>query len=247
PADTSLQDLALECVEAGADILEINLQQHYDRPEAMEFAVKSIQQATKNRQLCLSANNTETIEAGLKACKRPPLVNYVTVETSKLQAILPMIARYGAQVVLLITDPAEPSDAEQMMKKAAILVGAVNEVGIPNDDIFIDPGLIHVTHDQGQRHFTQVIEFMHAVPEAFSPQVKTVCWISNGSADAPERLRPVVETAILGMLSGLGLSSVFLNVLRPINMRMVRLIRILNNELVYSDDELELYRYPERR
>lgn len=236
--DESLQDLAQECVSSGADMLEINLQQRYDKPEVMEFAVKSAQQVT-DRQLCLSAYNPDSFEAGLKLCRRPPLVNYVTFDTVKLQRILPMIASHGAQVLLLLTDPSAP-DSSEMLKKAAILVGAANEAGIPNDDIVIDPGLIHVTTDQGQRHFTRVVELLRAVADLFSPPVKTTCWLNNSSAGAPERFRPVIEGAVLTLLSGLGLSCVFLDVLKRANMRAVRLIKILNNELVYSDSELEL-------
>lgn len=237
--EDTLKSLVLKCVTAGADMLEVNLQQRYAVPEVMEFAVKSIQQVA-DCALCLSTHNPETLEAGLKLCKRQPLVNYVTIDTNKLQGILPLVARYGARVLLLITDPTSPADAEQMMKKAAILVGAANELGIPNDDIFIDPGIIHITHDQGQRHFPKVVQFLQSLPEAFSPPVKSTCWLANCSADAPERLRPVIETAALTLLSGMGLSSVFLDVLRRANMRAVRLIKILNNELVYSDGELEL-------
>ncbi|MDO8568886.1 MAG: hypothetical protein Q7R57_09270 [Dehalococcoidales bacterium] len=52
-----------------------------------------------------------------------------------------------AEVVLLTSDPAAPTDAREMLEKAAVLVGAANEVGIPNENLFLDPGLIHITHD----------------------------------------------------------------------------------------------------
>lgn len=239
----ALQRLAKSCIAAGADTLEIDIQQHHDRPEAMESAVNIIQQVT-DRQLCLSTNNAEALEAGLRACKRFPLVNYISLDEARLQEMLPMAARYGAEIVLLASDPAAPTDAREMLGKAAVLIGAANEVGIPNSRILIDPGLIHVTHDIGQRHFVEARELLGTLPEAFEPPVRGVCWLGNASSGAPKRLRPVIETAALAVLSAAGLSSVFMDVLRPENMQMARLIKILNNEAIYSDSDLQLQPAP---
>jgi 5-methyltetrahydrofolate corrinoid/iron sulfur protein methyltransferase len=234
-----LRDVAESCVRAGANVLEINLQQHYDRPEMMEFGVKALQHVA-DRQLCLSSDIAATLEAGLKICRRPPIINFVAINASRLQEILPLAARYGTELVLLISDPASPDDARQMLEKAAILVGAANSSGIPNDRIILDPGIFHVTKEPGQRHLVEVIEVLRAVPETFEPPVRTTCWLSNSSAGAPARLRPVIETSLLAMLSGLGLSSVFLDILRPENKRAIRLLKIFHNEEVYADSELAL-------
>ncbi len=239
PPAMMLKELAERCIAAGADVLDINIQQHYDRPEAMEFAVKAVQEVT-DHQLCLSTANAEALEAGLRACRRFPLVNYISIDKVRLQKMLPLVAKHGAEVLLLITDPTMPADAEEMLKKSAILVGAANEMGIPNDRILIDPGLFHISSDMGQRHLVEVMEFLRALPEVFEPPVRTSCWIDNASAGAPTRLRPAIATALLAMLAGLGLSSTFLDVLKRENMRMVRLIRVLKNEAVYAHQDIEL-------
>ena len=234
-----IQELARRCVAAGANMLDLNIQQHHDRPDVMAFLVGAVQEVA-DRRLCLSTGNAVTLEAGLKACDCPPLVNYVSIDQTRLRDMLPLAAQHGAGVVLLVGDAANPGDAEQLAKKAAILVGAAGEVGIPNDSILIDPGLIHITADIGQRYLGEVMEFLKALPELFTPVVSSTCWLGNISVGAPASLRPVVETAALAMLAGVGLSSVFLDVLKRENMRMVRLTRILRNEVIYSDGELEL-------
>ena len=238
PANELVQ-LAKKCVEHGADALEVNLQEHDGRPEAMESVIKILQQVT-DRQLCLSTANAETLEAGLRACKRPPMVNYISVEEDRLRDMLPLIGKYGAEMILLVSVPAGPSDAKEMLQKAAILVGAANEAGISNDRILIDPGLIHITNDIGQRHTAEVKEFLKSVPDLFDPPVRSTCWIANISAGAPSRLRPVLESTLLAMLAGAGLSSVFMDVFRRENMRTVRMIRIFDNELIYSEKDVEL-------
>ncbi|NWF77773.1 MAG: dihydropteroate synthase [Chloroflexi bacterium] len=234
-----LQDLTEQCITTGADALEINIQQYHDLPEAMKFAVNAVQETT-NLQLCLSTNSAEALEAGLRACKRPPLINYISIDEAKLRQMLPLIANHGASVVLLVSTPTAPTDAHEMLRKTAILVGAANEVGIPNDSIFVDPGLIHITSDMGQRHLTEVMEFLRVLPDATEPPVKSTCWLANCSAGAPKRLRPAIETTLLPMLAGTGLSSVFLDVLQRENRRALRMIKIFNNEVIYSNSEAEL-------
>ncbi len=237
-AYADLQDLALDCVRAGADVLEINLQQHLDRPEVMEFAVQAVQQVT-SKQLCLSSHNAPTLEAGLKLCKYTPIINYVTIDMNSLQEVLPLVARYNSDLVLLISDPAKPADAREMLEKAAILVGAAGGEGISSDRILLDPGIFHITAEQGQKHLVEVMELLRALPETFDPPLRTTCWLNNASAGAPTRLRPFIETALLAHLSGAGLSSVFLDVLRKDNMRTSRLLKIFHDEEVYADSLFE--------
>ncbi|MBI4303699.1 MAG: dihydropteroate synthase [Chloroflexi bacterium] len=232
-----LKELATQCVDAGADAIEINTQQHYDHPEAIEAAIKLVQQVT-DRKLCLSTNNVETLKAGLKACKGFPIINYLSVDIARLRETLPLAANCGAEVVLLVSDPVAPSDAREMLQKAAILIGAANEMGIPSDRILVDPGLIHITSDVGQRHFAEVLEFLRALPDTFEPPVRSTCWIANTSAGAPRRLRPVIETTALSMLAGLQLSSVFLNVLGRENRRTLHLLKAFNNETIYAESDI---------
>jgi cobalamin-dependent methionine synthase I len=238
-AARELADLARECAAAGAGVLEINVQQRFDTPEAMRFAVQAVQPAA-SLQLCLSANNGAALEAGLKECRKPPLANYLSVDEARLREMLPAVARRKAGVVLLVSDPAAPADAREMLQKTAVLVGAANEAGISNDRILVDPGLVHITADIGQRHLVEVFEFLQALPDATDPPVRSTCWLANSSTGAPRRLRAAIETALLPMLAGTGLSSVFLNVLQRLNRRAARLVSIFNNEVIYSDSEIEL-------
>jgi len=238
PPARSLGELALRC-SAAAGGIEINLQQHYGQPEAMAFAVKAIQKAT-DVQLCLSANDVETLEAGLRVCKHPPIVNYVSFDGERLSELLPLAAKYKATVVLMVSNAAAPTDAREMLQKTAILIGAANEAGIPSDHILVDPGLIHLSSDVGQRHLLEVVEFLRNLPDATDPPASSTCWLGNISVGTPRRLRPDIESALLPFLAGAGLSSVFMDVLRRDNLRALRLVQMFSNTRVYADTEVEL-------
>jgi len=233
-----LQKLAKRCVAVGADVLDINLQQRYDEPHIMKFAVETIQDVT-DRQLCLSSNRAETLKAGLQACRRPPIVNYISLDKERLEEALPIAALHGAEVILLIADPIASAGMEDILKSAAVLVGAANESGISNDHIILDPGVLHVTSDIGQSHSKTLLELLPALSEAFDPPIRTTCWINNVSAGAPRRLRPAINNTFLAMMSAAGLSSAFLDVLNKELMRRIRLIKILKDEAIYSDRDVE--------
>ncbi|MDP2953720.1 MAG: dihydropteroate synthase [Chloroflexota bacterium] len=233
-----VRSLAKQCVAAGADALDINLQWRYDKPEVMRWAVERAQEVV-SVPLCLSAHRADTVEAGLRACRRPPIVNHVSLDKEKLEKILPLAARHDATVVLLLTDPAAPGSPEDILKTAAILVGAANESGIPNERIWLDPGALHITTEMGQRHARTILELVPSLRESFGPAVGITCWISNVSVGVPRRWRPNVENAFLAMLAGSGLSSAFVNVLGRDTVRTVRLIKVLRNEVIYSDREIE--------
>jgi len=234
-----LQNMAKDCIKSGADILDINLQQRYDEPDVMKFAVETVQGAVEC-QLCLSSNIVDTLEAGLRACKRPPIVNYVSIDKQKLGGILPLVARYKAEVILNVIGSTALNSTEDILKSAAVLVGAANESGISNKRIIIDPGTLHVTTDVGQRHTKTLLELLPALSEVFDPSIRTTCWINNVSAGAPRRLRPVINNAFLAMLAGVGLYSAFVDALNKETMRTVRLIRIFRDDVIYTDRDVEL-------
>jgi len=236
PAE-KLGAIVSRCAAAGADAIEINIQQHFDQPEAMECAVNIAQQAT-GQLLCLSSNNAVAMEAGLRICKRPPIVNYVSFDETRLTEILPLIVSRGCDVIILVSDSVSPMDAREMMEKAGIMLGVAREAGIPDNRILVDPGLIHVTAEVGQRHLLEVKEFLRELPEAFESPVRSVCWLNNASAGVLESTRLVIETTLLPMLAEIGLSAVFMDVLRPENMRTIRLIKVFNNQLVYAESEI---------
>lgn len=238
-ATESLKEIARECDAAGADAIEIDIQQHFDDAQAMAFAVTFVQQATDKR-LCLSANNPDALDMGLSFARVPPIVNYVSIDATRITEMLPPAAKHNADVIFLVSDPSEPSNADEMLGRTAVLIGVANRMGIPNERIIIDPGIYHVTQGNGQQHLVEVIKLLKALPGTLGEEIRTTAWISNGSAGVPARLRPVIDTTLLAMLSAAGLSSVFLDVLKRENMKTVRLLKILQNEAVYAEADLLL-------
>jgi len=236
--DVYIKQLAKECVNSGAEILDVNLQQRYDTPETMEFFVNTIQEVVDN-QLCLSAYNTDTLEAGLKACKKTPIINHVSLDTTQLQGTLPLAAKYNAEVILFPFYSGSYGKEEDILRLSGILVGAANEAGIPNERIYIDPGVLHITSETGQRYAKALTAIIPALREAFDPPVRTTCWINNISAGADRKLRRSINNTFLAVISSAGLSAAFIDVLDLEIMRTLRLINILVNGEIYANGAIQ--------
>lgn len=234
-----LKELAQRCLKAGADALEINLQHKHDSPAIIQFAVKAIQSVV-SIPICLSTNSSETLEAGLKSSKNEVIVNYIAHEEARLQKMLPLAAKYKAQVILFLAAVNPVVQVEEAIRLASILVGACNDSGITNDRIIIDPGLVHITSLEGQHRVQFFRELFPVLVENFEPAVRTTCWAENASTGLPKKLRSAITGVQLAMLAGVGLSSAFLDVLQSETMRTVRLIKIMNGELIYSNRDAEL-------
>ena len=125
----------------GAMVLDVNMGAPLvDETELMVRAVKLIQGVT-DLPLCLDSSIVEVLDAGLAAYEGKALVNSVTAEDERLEAILPLVARHGAAVIALPNDEEEiPEDPRRRVELARKVIDvATGRYGIAIEDIVIDP------------------------------------------------------------------------------------------------------------
>src|SRR2546423_7213934 len=109
-------------VAGGAMVLDVNMGAPLvDETELMVRAVKLIQGLT-DLPLCLDSSIVEVLDAGLAAYEGKALVNSVTAEDERLEAILPLVARHGAAGIALPNDqeeiPQDPRPPVELAPKA---------------------------------------------------------------------------------------------------------------------------------
>ena len=92
-----------------------------DEVDLMIQAVKLIQSVT-DLPLCIDSSVIEALDAGLATYEGKALVNSVTAEDERLEAILPLVKRYGAAVIALPNDeiqiPSSPSGASSSLGRS---------------------------------------------------------------------------------------------------------------------------------
>lgn len=225
--ETVIKD-ALEQVAAGATMLDINAGVTAVDPNATEpdLLVKTLQivQDLVDVPLSIDSSVTAAIEAGLKIAKGRPLVNSVTGEDEKLEAILPLIKKYDVPVVAISNDETGISeDPDVRFAVAKKIVERAADYGIKPYDIVVDP-LVMPIGAMGTAGL-QVFKLVRRLREELG--VNTTCGLSNVSFGLPHRHG--INAAFIPMVIASGMTSAIMNPCRPQEMEMVRAANVLNS------------------
>ena len=98
-------------VAGGADMLDVNVGDPLADEVALMGQAVPLVQGLCDLPLCIDSSVIEALEAGLAAYEGKALVNSVTGEDERLEAILPIVARHGAAVIGLANDERDPDGA----------------------------------------------------------------------------------------------------------------------------------------
>ena len=198
-----IQELAKAETEAGMDYLDLNVgPARKAGDEMMGWAVKTVQQVT-NLPLSLDTTNTVAMGAGLKVHKGKALINSISV--ARADEELPLAKQYGANMIgLLWGREGMPRDSAERAVIAVELIYRANEIGIPNENIWIDPIATPVSVEINQ--VKACLEFMSMLKD-FAPGCKSVVGLSNISNGTPNELRPYLNRTYLMMLMKYGLEA----------------------------------------
>jgi cobalamin-dependent methionine synthase I len=203
-----IRDLAKAQTEAGADYVDLNVgPMKKDPEENMQWLVNTVQEAT-DLPLSIDTMNPVAMEAGLKACKKRPLLNSASGKTDSKAQMLPLAKKYNCNVVIsVMTDRGMPPDVDSKIESIMDTVTHANELGIPNEDIWVDPIILPVsTAGEGQRFTVANLEFIKILEDVL-PGVKSTVGLSNVSNGVPSDLRPLLNAVYLVMLAKNGLYS----------------------------------------
>lgn len=195
-------DVAIAQMDAGADILDVNVgYPGVDEAAMLPRVVKALQAAT-DLPLQLDSTNPAALEAALRVYNGKAAVNSVSGEEKSLQAILPLVKRYGAAVVGLTLDEAGlPKTAEQRVQIARRILERARSLGIPDEDVWID--CLTLTASAQPEQAEETLRAVRMVKEEM--HLKTVLGVSNISFGLPNRLLMTQTFLIRAVQCGLSL------------------------------------------
>ncbi len=138
-------DLAVRQVDAGADILDVNVGvPGVDEAKLMGEVVGAVTDAV-DVPLCIDSPSHESVGAGVAACGGRPLINSVNGEEASMSAILPIVKEYDAAVIgLLLDEDGIPETAAARVAVATKIIDRAASLGIPLENIVIDPLVLTV-------------------------------------------------------------------------------------------------------
>ena len=199
-------ELAKSQIEAGADLLDVNV----GAPGVDEvILLPQVALAITERfdvPLCLDSSNRAALAAALKVVPGKPLVNSVNGEEANLSALLPIIKEFGAAVIgLTMDDNGIPTDPEVRLAIAGKILERAAKLGIPAEDVVIDPLVLTVGADQKAGRVT--LTTIELVRREFGVNINLGA--SNVSFGLPDR--HTVNQAFLAVGASAGASCVITN------------------------------------
>jgi 5-methyltetrahydrofolate--homocysteine methyltransferase len=194
-----VKQLANRQVETGADILDVNVGVPGIDEVAVLPEVAKLVSELVDVPLCLDSANHKAIAAALAAVPGKPLVNSVNGEEESLEAVLPVVKEFGVSVIgLTMDDNGIPNDAETRVAIAGKILERAAKLGIPAEDVVIDPLVLTVGADSNAGSVT--LKTIQMLREKFGVNINLGA--SNVSFGLPDR--HTVNQAFLSLAMGIG-------------------------------------------
>lgn len=205
-----IQEEVQDQIEKRMDYIDINLgPAKKDGHELMPWVCQVVQEVSGDVPLLLDTSNIAAIEEGLKVLKpasKPHIVNSIMARPERYEVMLPIAAKYEADIVALMWGPEGlPRDENERAALAVELLYAANEAGIPNEKIWVD-GIVTPVNIQ-QQQCMDLLSFQMML-EDIAPGSMSTCGLSNISNGPPVELRPILNTTYMIMLERYGMKSV---------------------------------------
>lgn len=200
---------AIEQIEAGAEILDVNVGlPEIDEKEMMIKTVKALQSIV-DVPLQIDSTKPEVIEAALRVYNGKPILNSVNGEDKILDEILPIVAKYGAAVIgLTLDENGIPDSAEKRVKIAEKIMNKAMSYGIPKEDVIID--CLTLTVSAEQKACLETLKALNIVKNKLG--LRTVLGVSNISFGLPNRETVNKYFLTMALYSGLDLPIINPNV-----------------------------------
>ena len=201
-----VRQMAMEQETNGARILDINMGMNgIDEKEMMKSVIYEVS-STVDCPLCIDSSYVEVIEEALKIYPGRALINSISLETEKMEKLLPLAAKYGAMFILLpLSDAGLPKDVEEKKQIINTIYDKALSLGMAHEDIVVD-GLV-ATIGANPKAAIECYETIAYCKD--EKKLPTICGLSNISFGLPERM--YVNTAFLTMAICKGLTMAIAN------------------------------------
>lgn len=200
-----VREMALEQEKNGARILDINMGMNgINEKDMMQQVIYEVT-STVDCPLCIDTSYVDVMEAALRIYPGRALINSISMETEKMQKLLPVARKYGAMFILLpLSDHGLPKSIDEKKDIIERVYQKALSLGMSHEDIVVD-GLVATIGANPQA----ALECFETISYCRERDLPTICGLSNISFGLPER--SYVNTAFLTMAISKGLTMAIAN------------------------------------
>jgi len=226
--DTYIENDVTKQQAAGAAFIDVNAGARIGYEKAdMEWLLTVIQEVV-TIPLCLDSPDPKVLEMAYGMVKDRPMINSISLEKERYDAMVPFLKEKDCSVVALcMDDSGMPKSAQDVIDRAERLVKGLEGIGVRRELIYIDPLIQPISIDT-----TKGIMAMDAVRGIMSkfPGVHTICGLSNISYGLPQRR--IINRTFLTLLMCAGLDTAIID---PIDDKIMGVLK--TTEMLMGNDE----------
>ena len=221
-------NIAREQAEAGANFIDVNAGTFLDKEvDYLCWLVETVQKEV-DLPLSLDSPSPRALSEAIKRHKGEPMINSISLEKDRIEALLPVVTGQPCSVVALcMAETSMPSTVEERVEAGAELINTLTAKGMPIEKIYVDPLVQPVSVDT--RMGLAVLGAIHQIMGDF-PGVNTICGLSNISFGLPERSLINRHFLTLGMSHGLNAA-----ILDPTDKKLMA--TLLSTNMLLGEDE----------
>ena len=201
-----IRDLAKRQSDAGADYIDVCASVVEGEVQTLKWLIDLVQEVTET-PICIDSPSPQAIVEAIPFCKKPGIVNSVSLEGNKIDIIFPAIADTKWECIALLCDSNKISDSvESRIKVLDNIMEKAKEFGITSSRIHVDPMVFSV--GMNPESFLGFAEVTRRVKELY-PSAHVTSGLSNISFGLPSR--KTINQAFLIMAMQAGMDSAIID------------------------------------
>ena len=196
------KEIASRQANAGADMLDVNGGLPGQETEVLPWLVNIVQE-TVATPLCLDSADPAALRRALPLCQQRAMINSITGEPARMQALLPLLKEFRPKVIALcLGEAGPPNTAEDRVATANHLVDRLTEEGFVLDDIYVDPCVLPIS--TSPEHGKALVEATGKIKARY-PGIHVSAGVSNVSFGLP--VRKLLNEVLIVLLMAQGLDA----------------------------------------
>ena len=205
-------------IEAGTNFIDVNAGARIGHEaEDMKWLLDTIQPIA-TVPLTLDSPDPEILEMAFKMAERTPMINSISLERERFDAMMPFLNGKDCKVIALcMDDTGMPTASIDIVDRGKRLVEELNNIGIPTKNIYVDPLVQPISTDSTKG--TMVLDAVRALKTEF-PEVHITGGLSNISYGLPQR--HIINRTFVSLMMDAGMDSAIID---PLDKKIMATIR----------------------
>jgi len=233
-----IKEWAVKQTDNKATYLDVNMGTASNKPEDLCWMIECVQDAC-DTPISIDNNKPLMLKEAMPVCKKPPLINSLTADETKLDEMLPLIAEHRASFIGLVMDESgSPKDSAKRVENAGRIVAKIMEYEIEPDQLFLDPIIMPLKYMQEQAR-----EIMDAASQ-FRLFTDPPCHIVGGLSNVSNgtKYKRLINRIFATMLVANGLDAVICDVMDEALVNAILTAELVMNKSIYADSYIDAFR-----